>query len=832
MTTRPSHRRRVVVDTDPESLIKILISTDNHLGYLEKDPVRGDDSFRVFEEVLELAKTNQVDMVLLGGDLFHDNKPSRSTIVKTMKILRHACLSPEGQVRIAVRSDHSQVNYMDPSVAVSLPVFVIHGNHDDPTGGTGLEALSAIDLLSQAGLVTYFGKMSTSKKIDIFPILLQKGQTRLALYGLGNIRDEVLYDTWARQRNVKWHSPDEPGGREQSQSENESDDQDPLRWFNLFVLHQNRLTRGSSRGISETLLPPWLDYVVWGHEHDSLPELTLSEPPVVQPGSTVATSLSQGESKPKHCVLLEIYKGKLKHRPVPLYTVRNFEFEDIALSQQENLSETDPEGVKHFLSSKITELVERQEAAFDVKRSSFQTGTSFESVNGIKYPPRAWYIKRLTDNVRRPLVRLRVEITGNWDPPNPQRFGQDFVGKAASPNEILLFYRHKRRPLKRSQTFLQGRQGADVELAFEDGEDNEGLGLSQDGNTTSNVMQIPRLVQYYLYHHRAGGTGLKFLELDTLTNAVDQFVNKSESKAIVDYVASYLKVQQDKTLEEALNADKSINEEEMLKKFQAAAAAAANRALISGDNTEEQKISEETATNRKGKPNLTQAKSSGDTQSLRSKQKAANQGETGIGDAPQASEGDLVQNSQVGKAAFDASLDEVHAMVTSVPRLAKASAERRKLEDMDNSEVDGISAIEPRSRSTRGRGQGQRRGRARGRATERQSGRGAAPSSRPRRTGRKNMSLAESSDNEDEIIPENARESVYDEEEEYIPTPSTRKRRATNNASGSNARASGRARTESLASSGSRRTPFASRMRVRRSAAVIDLDEESGDDAM
>ena len=29
---------------------EIMISTDNHLGYLEKDPVRGEDSFRAFEE--------------------------------------------------------------------------------------------------------------------------------------------------------------------------------------------------------------------------------------------------------------------------------------------------------------------------------------------------------------------------------------------------------------------------------------------------------------------------------------------------------------------------------------------------------------------------------------------------------------------------------------------------------------------------------------------------------------------------------------------------------------------------------------------------------------
>lgn len=44
---------------------------------------------------------------------------------------------------------------MDPDLNVELPVFSIHGNHDDPSGDGGL---SAMDLLATAGLVNYFGK--------------------------------------------------------------------------------------------------------------------------------------------------------------------------------------------------------------------------------------------------------------------------------------------------------------------------------------------------------------------------------------------------------------------------------------------------------------------------------------------------------------------------------------------------------------------------------------------------------------------------------------------------------------------------------------------------
>ena len=40
-------------------------------GVWEKDEMRKDDSFNTFREIFELALSHKVDMVLLGGDLFH-----------------------------------------------------------------------------------------------------------------------------------------------------------------------------------------------------------------------------------------------------------------------------------------------------------------------------------------------------------------------------------------------------------------------------------------------------------------------------------------------------------------------------------------------------------------------------------------------------------------------------------------------------------------------------------------------------------------------------------------------------------------------------------------
>ena len=52
------------------STFRILVSTDNHTGYAEDKPVIGNDSFDAFEEVLQHARDQDVDFILLGKFAF------------------------------------------------------------------------------------------------------------------------------------------------------------------------------------------------------------------------------------------------------------------------------------------------------------------------------------------------------------------------------------------------------------------------------------------------------------------------------------------------------------------------------------------------------------------------------------------------------------------------------------------------------------------------------------------------------------------------------------------------------------------------------------------
>ena len=150
------------------------------------------------------------------------------------------------------------------------------------------QGLSALDVLSVTNLINYFGKTENVDDIHVKPILISKGVTHLALYGLGHVRDERLYRTFQQQK-VKFYRP--KGNEHQ--------------WFNLFVLHQNRHQHHSPKSqITEGMLRGFFDIVVWGHEHEQIiqPQKSVAGGfEVMQPGSTVVCGLVPEEEKTKKC---------------------------------------------------------------------------------------------------------------------------------------------------------------------------------------------------------------------------------------------------------------------------------------------------------------------------------------------------------------------------------------------------------------------------------------------------------------------------------------------------------------------------------------------------
>ena len=147
-------------------------------------------------------------MVILGGNLFHKNKPTKRTKIKCIEILKNHVYGDQ-PIQIWYLSDpqvdfaHCNskiVNYESRNLNIGLPIFSIHGDHDAPYG---LGGRSSLELLHEAGLINYFGKVTDFEYIRVRPILLGKGEIRVAIYGLSHIDDERLNRLF-RERKVEF----------------------------------------------------------------------------------------------------------------------------------------------------------------------------------------------------------------------------------------------------------------------------------------------------------------------------------------------------------------------------------------------------------------------------------------------------------------------------------------------------------------------------------------------------------------------------------------------------------------------------------------------------
>ncbi|CAG9837965.1 unnamed protein product [Diabrotica balteata] len=509
MTTQDTSQNSIC---DNEDMFKILVATDIHLGYAEDNPVRGPDTFDTFEEILQLAVKNEVDFILLGGDLFHHAQPSPYCIHKCLELMKKYCLG-DRPVSIEFLSNPSQnfsqsanatVNYEDPNLNVSFPVFSIHGNHDDPTGK---KHISALDIISTSGLVNYFGRWENLDKVDITPILLQKGKSKLALYGLSHIRDERLGRLFLDGK-VKMLSP------------KDKDD-----WFHLLVWHQNRATRGAKNFIPDDCLPDFLNLVIWGHEHDCRiePERKLNDVFISQPGSSVATSLIEGESITKKVGILKIYETNFKMEPVELETVRPFKYAEINLSDENRLGNDGSsfsEQAMQIVCAKIDEMIKE---AKDLKHA-----------------------KKVSE---KPLIRLIVKYKNERAVFNSIRFGQMYTEKVANPDTMVKF-----QVIKECST----RRRLNQDLV--DDEILEGPVL---------VERVEDLVSQYFSEHKH----LQLFPLNTINEAVKRFIDSSDAGAIVDIRENIIKemlkkLQQDlpeiEDTENAIETIKSNMEENSL----------------------------------------------------------------------------------------------------------------------------------------------------------------------------------------------------------------------------------------------------------------------------
>ncbi|KAG2366407.1 Mre11 DNA-binding presumed domain-containing protein [Suillus spraguei] len=344
--------------------------------------------------------------------------------------------------------------------------------------------------------------------ISIRPVLLRKGQTRLGLYGVGNVKDARMHFE-LRSNRVRMYMP--------------SDKED---WFNILVVHQNRVPHPPTPAVPEGLFDDCIDLVVWGHEHDCriVPEPVAGRPyHVTQPGSSVATSLGRVRD---WRTLLQIHNKEFELKPLPLRTVRPFMLGDVSLAEaaeEEGFDVSDQIAVGKFLRARVNALIDQANQLWD-ERNAHAVEEGEEELPHML-----------------PLVRLKVDTTNVPAMSNPIRFGQEFTGRIANPRDVLSFHRSKARSAA-SRTATSADQ---PELSIDD----------PDLTTSEKLakVRVQTLVQEYL-----AAQELQVLGEAGMNEAIRMFVEKDDGWAIQTHVSSALRA-----LMKGVQENGEVDEEEL-----------------------------------------------------------------------------------------------------------------------------------------------------------------------------------------------------------------------------------------------------------------------------
>ena len=479
-----------------DDTMKILIATDIHLGYdyNKKRGQESEDSFVAFEEILQHARENEVDFILLGGDLFHDTKPTQTVLLKCTELLRKYCLGPR-EIKIKFLSDpevvfkhcaYKTVNYEDPNLNISMPIFSIHGNHDDPSFG----AIGSMDLLSTSGLINYFGKWTNLTKVVVPPLILKKGSTHVAIYGLSYINDQRL-SRLLRDSKVDMLRPTEIPD-----------------CFNILVLHQNRAQHSEYAHIPQNKLPDFLNLVMWGHEHECrlTPEFVPeTEYFITQPGSSVATSLCEGESKPKHVGILSINGLKFKMKELKLNTVRPFVFDNLIL-QNEDI----PKSFSHASTTDVYNFVD-------------------DYIENKLIPEAALQLTSHPKQPSNPLIRLRIFHTEPEEVFDTIKLAQKYCDEVANPMDMIVF-RKTKGSFKGSKLDLSGINDDLEDIA-------QALGHDSDADWNRTVQDEIKML-FSLDEHK---DKLSILTVNGLNEALNRFVSRGDPDAFKDIVNHQMK---------------------------------------------------------------------------------------------------------------------------------------------------------------------------------------------------------------------------------------------------------------------------------------------------
>lgn len=231
--------------------IKILHTADWHLGQKLKGYIRDQEHKMVLNHILEIIQSEQIDLLIISGDVFDVMSPQNSSRKLYYQFLANLQLT-------------SCEN-----------VVIIGGNHDSPN------MLSASkDLLESLNIFVIGG--ATNNIADEIIEIKQQGQLKAVIGAVPFLRDQDLRRSTAGEKEMERYEKVQKGIINHYQAVAEF--LEPYKKYNIPIIatghlyatgattlneNQDNIYMGSMENIAANQFPVLFDYIALGHIHSA-----------------------------------------------------------------------------------------------------------------------------------------------------------------------------------------------------------------------------------------------------------------------------------------------------------------------------------------------------------------------------------------------------------------------------------------------------------------------------------------------------------------------------------------------------------------------------------
>ena len=300
-------------------MFKLAVCSNINVGVREDLENVCNDPYEALSEILNKSVENKVDCLIIAGNLFFGSVISNYCFSKTFSLLKQKVLG-DGEINFITKN--FLPNYANENINVQLPIFAIHGTNDRPTND---KLSTCLDTFDESLYLNYCGKiMKFDEKITINPVVLDKGDLKIALYMLGHIKD-VKLSTLLAQKKIEFVVPS---------------DADIENYFHILVVNQkkskdNRRLSFPTKDIFVEDFPEFFNLIIWGDnsigserivKHASGKFLYHPPPVIDEPIGAYSNNGIRGFG------LVEIEKNEIKLNNIPLPMLRPVIYQKIPLS--------------------------------------------------------------------------------------------------------------------------------------------------------------------------------------------------------------------------------------------------------------------------------------------------------------------------------------------------------------------------------------------------------------------------------------------------------------------------------------------------------------------